>query len=165
MWAAYPLVYRQHRSMSERALVRPNQSCCLVPGVFPKHLQRVLPLSAQEDTASGVLLAERVQQLQLAMSGQDVGIVGLHGMGGIGKTTLPRAFYAEQAKSPVFRRRVLLHVGQDAQDEMLRIRCAETLIKTSPCATGMTGTAWQGISHRFCAQAKHCARIMQALTS
>ena len=67
-------------------------------------------------------IAERVQQLQEAMSGHDIGVVGLHGMGGIGKTTLAKAFYAEQAKLPVFERRVLLRVGQEAEGDILHIR-------------------------------------------
>ena len=67
-------------------------------------------------------VAERVQQLQAAMAGRDIGVVGLHGMGGIGKSTLARAFFAEQAKLPVFKRRVLLHVGQEAEGDMLHTR-------------------------------------------
>jgi dephospho-CoA kinase len=56
------------------------------------------------------------------MYGRDFGVVGLHGMGGIGKTTLAEAFYAEQYKLPTFKRRVMLHVGQDARDGELQRR-------------------------------------------
>ena len=86
------------------------------------HLLRSLPLSVGGDTNPRMGIAERVQQLQEAMSGHDIGVVGLHGMGGIGKSTLARAFFAEQAKLPVFKRRVLLHVGQEATGDMLHTR-------------------------------------------
>ena len=86
------------------------------------HLLRTLPLSVGSDTGPRMGIAERVQQLQAAMVGHDVGVVGLHGMGGIGKTTLAKAFYAEQANLPAFARRVLLHVGREAEGNTLRIR-------------------------------------------
>ena len=86
------------------------------------HLLLTLPLSVGDDTDPRMGIAERVQQLQAAMAGHDIGVVGLHGMGGIGKSTLARAFYAEQANLPAFERRVLLHVGQEAEGNILHIR-------------------------------------------
>ena len=84
------------------------------------HLLRTLPLSAEDETDLRVGIVERVQQLQEAMAGHDV--VGLYGMGGIGKTTLAKAFFAAQSKVPTFQRRVLLPVGQDARDGALEDR-------------------------------------------
>ena len=85
------------------------------------HLLRTLT-SAEDETDLYVDIVERVQQLQAVMDGQDVGMVGLYGMGGIGKTTLAKAFFAEQSKAPIFRRRVMLHVGQEARDGVLQDR-------------------------------------------
>ena len=92
-------------------------------GAVLAHLLRDLPPPGENRTDPQMHITERVQQLQQAMAGQDVGVVGLYGMGGIGKTTLAKAFFAEQSKAPAFRRRVLLHVGQDARDGTLEARC------------------------------------------
>ena len=86
------------------------------------HLLRTLPLTPEDEADPWMGVTERVQRLRAAMAGQDIGVVGLHGMGGIGKTTLARAFFAEQSKLPIFRRRVLLHVGQEAKDGILQDR-------------------------------------------
>lgn len=86
------------------------------------HLLRTLPPPPEDDTDLRVGIEERVQQLQADMANKDVGVVGLYGMGGIGKTTLAKAFFAEQSKVPTFKRRVLLHVGQEARDGMLQVR-------------------------------------------
>ena len=86
------------------------------------HLLRTLPSSAENETDIRVDILDRVQHLQANMAGQDVGIVGLYGMGGIGKTTLAKAFFAVQSKVPTFCRRVLLHVGQEATGSVLEDR-------------------------------------------
>jgi dephospho-CoA kinase len=56
------------------------------------------------------------------MASQNVGIIALYGMCGIGKTTLAKAFFAEQSKLKTFERHVLLHVGQEAKDSVLHDR-------------------------------------------
>ena len=81
------------------------------------HLLRTLPLPLEENTDHKVGVAGLVRQLKAAMAGQqDVGTIGLHGMGGSGKTTVARAFFAEQSRLPAFQRRVLLHVGQPPEE-------------------------------------------------
>ena len=87
-------------------------------GVVIDHLLRALPLSFEHGKEPRPGVMERVQQLQTVM--QDVGMVGLYGMGGIGKSTLAEAFFVEQSKS--FQLRVLLHVGQEARHGELRDR-------------------------------------------
>ena len=83
-------------------------------------LLRTLPLTAETLPTPRVDITERVQHLnKAAMAGQEVGMVGLHGMGGIGNTTLATAFFTEQSKLATFRRRVLLHVGIEATGDMV----------------------------------------------
>lgn len=96
------------------------------------HLMCALPLSASGETNPQIGIAERVRQLQAAMAGQDVGVVGLHGMGVKGKTTLAKAFFAVQGKAPSFRRRVLLHVGQEAEKDVLEARYDDACPDTNP---------------------------------
>ena len=79
-------------------------------------------MAAVDETEPRIGIAERVRQLQAAMAGQSVGVVGLYGMGGTGKSVLAQAFFAEQSKLPSFQRRVLLRVGQKAEDATLRDR-------------------------------------------
>ena len=87
-----------------------------------KHLLRTLPLSTDNTTGPQMGITKRMQQIQAAMARQDVGVVGLYGMGGIGKSTVAKAFFAAQSKVPTFQRRVLLNVGQDAKDNVLQTR-------------------------------------------
>ena len=82
----------------------------------------LLPLSVNSKFDVQFGIAERVRWLQTEMADQDVGTVGLYGMGGIGKSTLAAAFFAEQSKLPHFQRRVHLHVGHDARDGVLQDR-------------------------------------------
>ena len=83
------------------------------------HLLDTLPLSADDGVEPRMGVAQRAQELKEVMASEDVGIVGLHGMGGIGKTTLAKTFFNMQCVLPGFSRRVLLHVGKEAEGDIL----------------------------------------------
>ena len=55
----------------------------------------------------------------MKFSSRGVGTVGLWGMGGSGKSTVARAFFAEQSQAGTFERRILMAVGQSAKGQQL----------------------------------------------
>jgi hypothetical protein len=111
---------------SDSNLTREWRCCCrgddALVSEIATHLLRTLPPPAEDEREQLMGITEQVQQLQEVITGQDVGTVGLYGMGGSGKTTLAKAFFSEQSKMPIFQRRVLLHVGHDAKDGILQDR-------------------------------------------
>ncbi len=84
------------------------------------HLLRLLPVTTQPQNHSGEV-EERVTQLKESMTFDDrgVGTVSLWGMGGSGKTTVARAFFAGQRHNRTFQRHVFLTVGQTAEGQEL----------------------------------------------
>ena len=65
----------------------------------------------------------------MAVNNRGVGFVSLWGMGGSGKTTVAKAFFADQSRDPTFQRRVFLAVGQAAKGQQLEMKQRELVGK------------------------------------
>ena len=90
-------ICQEHSSVDAGASAASRGDDELVDQVLTQ-LLRMLPPPAEVEMDPHMGAARRVQQLQAAMAGQHIGTVGLYGMGGIDKTTLAKAFFAEQCK-------------------------------------------------------------------
>ena len=84
-------------------------------------LLRNLPPAAQYIASHTVDVEQRVEHLKASMifDSQGVGVVSLWGMGGSGKSTVARAFFAEQSQDRTYERKIILTVGQAAGPQQL----------------------------------------------